>query len=102
MPDNVTMLARPKNLATRLPVGGAVCSKVSHINCRSPRVRGYPTRELKLNIVRAISLSVPLVRAEGYTVHVGKQVATAEGRLVRHDGKLRAHASTTCLVFEVR
>ena len=42
-----------------------------------------------------------MVRAEGYTVHVGKQVATAEGRLVGHDGTLYAHASTTCPVFEV-
>ena len=35
------------------------------------------------------------------TVHVGKQVATAEGRLMGHDGTLYAHASTTCLVSEV-
>lgn len=71
------------------------------VNTAMPAGRGYTTLELKLNIVRSISLDVPLVRAEGYTVHVGKQVATAEGRLVGHDGKLYAHASTTCLVFEL-
>ena len=71
------------------------------VNTAMPVGRGYTTLELKLNIVRSISLDVPLVRAEGYTVHVGKQVATAEGRLVGHDGKLYAHASTTCLVFEL-
>ena len=71
------------------------------VHTAMPVRRAYTTLELKLNIVRSISLKVPLVRAEGYTVHVGKQVATAEGRLVGHDGTLYAHASTTCLVFEV-
>lgn len=65
-----------------------------------PVGRAYTTLELKMNIVRSISLKVPLVRAEGYTVHVGRQVATAEGRLFGADGTLYAHASTTCLVFE--
>ncbi len=71
------------------------------VHTAMPVGRAYTTLELKLNIVRSISLKVPLVRAEGYTVHVGKQVATAEGRLMGHDGTLYAHASTTCLVFEV-
>jgi uncharacterized protein (TIGR00369 family) len=39
------------------------------------------------------------VRAEGKVIHVGKQVATAEGRIVDVQGRLYAHASTTCLVF---
>ena len=43
-----------------------------------------------------------LARAEGRVVHGGKQVATAEGRLVGHDGKLYAHATTTCLIFDAR
>lgn len=67
-----------------------------------PAGKGYTTLELKLNIVRALSDRVPLVRAEGRVVHAGRQVATAEGRLVGHDGKLYAHASTTCLVFDAR
>ena len=66
-----------------------------------PAGKAYTTVELKINIVRALTESVPLVRAEGKVIHVGRQVATAEGRLVGHDGKLYAHASTTCLVFDV-
>jgi len=65
-----------------------------------PAGKAYTTLELKLNIVRALTDAVPLVRAEGKVVHVGRQVATAEGRLIGHDGKLYAHASTTCLVFD--
>lgn len=64
-----------------------------------PAGKGYTTLELKTNIVRALTDRVPLVRAEGKVVHLGNQVATAEGRLIGPDGKLYAHASTTCLVF---
>ena len=67
-----------------------------------PAGKAYTTLELKVNIVRALTDQVPLVRAEGRVVHGGKQVATAEGRLVGPDGRLYAHASTTCLVFDTK
>jgi len=35
-------------------------------------------------------------------MHAGNQIATAEGRLLGPDGRLYAHASTTCLVFDAR
>ncbi|MGY3306155.1 uncharacterized protein (TIGR00369 family) [Pseudomonas sp. PvR086] len=63
--------------------------------------KGYTTLELKLNVVRALTDAVPLVRAEGKVIHVGRQVATAEGRIVGPDGMLYAHATTTCLIFDV-
>ena len=63
--------------------------------------RAYTTLEFKLNLVRAIGPEVPLVRAEGRTIHVGRQIATAGGQLVGPDGKLYAHASTTCLCFDL-
>jgi uncharacterized protein (TIGR00369 family) len=65
-----------------------------------PAGRVYTTLELKLNIVRALTAAVPLVRAEGKLIHAGRQVATAEGRLVGPDGQLYAHATTTCLIFD--
>jgi uncharacterized protein (TIGR00369 family) len=71
------------------------------VHTTMPPGRGYTTLELKLNIVRAITPAVPLVRAEGRVVHGGRQVATAEGRLIGPDGKLYAHATTTCLVFDL-
>ena len=64
-----------------------------------PAHQSYTTLELKINLVRSLSTKVPAVRAVAKTVHVGKQVATAEAQLVGHDGRLYAHASTTCLVF---
>ena len=72
------------------------------VHAAMPAGKAYTTLELKVNIVRALTDKVPLVRAEGRTVHVGGQTATAEGRLTGPDGKLYAHATTTCLVFDAR
>lgn len=66
-----------------------------------PAGRGYTTLEFKVNLVRGLNERVPLVRAIGRVVHRGRQVTTAEAELVGHDGKLYAHASTTCLVFDL-
>jgi uncharacterized protein (TIGR00369 family) len=65
-----------------------------------PAGKAYTTIEFKVNLVRPLTDAVPAVRAEGQVVHPGRQVAVAEGRLVGPDGKLYAHASTTCLVFD--
>lgn len=62
--------------------------------------KGFTTLELKVNMVRALTDRVPVIRAEGKLVHAGRQVATAEGRIVGPDGKLYAHATTTCLIFD--
>jgi uncharacterized protein (TIGR00369 family) len=72
------------------------------VHASLPAGKAYTTLELKMNIVRALTDRVPLVRADGRVVHAGSQVATAEGRLVGPDGKLYAHASTTCLIFDQR
>ncbi|KQV87670.1 MULTISPECIES: PaaI family thioesterase [unclassified Roseateles] len=66
-----------------------------------PVGRGYTTLEFKINLVRALSDKVPFVRAIGKVVHRGRQVTTSEATLVGHDGKLYAHASTTCLLFDL-
>jgi uncharacterized protein (TIGR00369 family) len=65
-----------------------------------PAGKGYTTAELKVNFVRAVTTKVPLVRAIGTVIHVGGRMATADGRLVGPDGKLYAHASTTCFIFD--
>lgn len=70
------------------------------IHTTLPAGKGYTTLELKVNMVRALNNGVELVRAEGKVIHVGNQVATAEGRIVGPDGKLYAHATTTCLIFD--
>jgi len=71
------------------------------VHTKMPPGRGYTTAELSINIVRAIGARAPRVRAEGRVLHAGRQLATAEGRLVGPDGTLYAHGTTTCLVFEL-
>jgi uncharacterized protein (TIGR00369 family) len=72
------------------------------VHTMMPAGRGYTTAELGVNLVRAISSKAPRVRAEGKVIHCGRQLATAEARLYGPDGTLYAHATTTCLVFELR
>ena len=64
-----------------------------------PAGRAYTTAELSVNIVRAASHKSGPLRAIGTVIHCGRQLATAEGRIVDAGGKLYAHATTTCLVF---
>jgi len=71
------------------------------IHTRMEPGRGYTTAELGINLVRAITPKVQRVRAEGRVIHCGRQLATAEARLVGPDGTLYAHATTTCLVFDL-
>ena len=67
-----------------------------------PAGRAYTTAELGVNLVKALTPKVQRVRAEGRVIHCGRQLATAEARLVGADGTLYAHATTTCLVFELQ
>ncbi len=71
------------------------------VHTMMPVGRGYTTAELSVNIVRAASHKSGPLRAIGTVIHCGKQLATAEGRIVGPDGKLYAHATTTCLVFDI-
>jgi acyl-coenzyme A thioesterase PaaI-like protein len=40
-----------------------------------------------------------MVRAEGKVIHVGRQVATAEGRILDAEGKVYGHADNDLLDF---
>ena len=70
------------------------------VHTTMPAGRAYTTAELGVNIVRAATLQTGPLRAIGTVLHAGRQLATAEARIVGPDGKLYAHATTTCLVFD--
>lgn len=63
---------------------------------------GYTTAELKINFVRPVFDKTGPLRAEGKVIHFGRQIATAEGKLVDESGKLYAHGTTTCLIFPMK
>jgi uncharacterized protein (TIGR00369 family) len=64
-----------------------------------PAGKGYTTLEIKANLVRAITLKTGPIRAIGKVVHMGRQTATAEGRIEDAEGKLYAHGTTTCIIL---
>src|ERR1700722_13696965 len=66
-----------------------------------PAGTGYPTLEFKISFIRGMTEDNGPVRAEGRTLNVGRRAATAEGGLTAPKGRLLAHATTTCLVFEI-
>jgi uncharacterized protein (TIGR00369 family) len=72
------------------------------VHTKMPVGRAYTTAELSVNMVRALSPKVERVRAIANVLHCGRQLATAEAKLVGPDGTLYAHATTTCLVFEMK
>ncbi|MET8777621.1 PaaI family thioesterase [Nocardia sp. NPDC050713] len=60
---------------------------------------GYTTLELKINYIRSVPTDGRKLTATGTTIHVGRTTATAEGRVVDDQGRLVAHATTTCVIF---
>ncbi len=72
------------------------------INASLNKGKSFTTLELKVNMIRALSPKVKRVRAIGQLIHLGSQTATSDARLMGPDGKLYAHASTTCLIFDIR
>lgn len=62
---------------------------------------GYTTLEFKISFVRGMSKDTGKIRTEGRVLNAGRRAATAEGRITDEKGKLIAHATTTCMVFEL-
>jgi uncharacterized protein (TIGR00369 family) len=58
------------------------------------------TLEFKISLLRPITPHTGLVKAEGKIMTCGRRVGTAEGKLTDKDGRVLAHGTTTCLIFE--
>jgi uncharacterized protein (TIGR00369 family) len=58
------------------------------------------TLEFKISLVRAITPETGLITAEGVVLNCGRRIGTAEGRITDQQGKLLAHGTTTCLIFQ--
>ncbi len=58
------------------------------------------TVEFKISLIRPITPETGAIRAEGTVLNCGRRVGTAEGRITDGKGRLLAHGTTTCLIFE--
>ena len=61
---------------------------------------GSTTLELKISMLRPITPDSGVLRVEGIVLSCGRRVGAAEGRLTDKEGRLLAHGTTTCLIFE--
>jgi uncharacterized protein (TIGR00369 family) len=61
---------------------------------------GQTTLEFKISLLRLITPETGPMRAEGNVLSRGRRIGSAEGRLTDGEGRLLAHGTTTCLIFE--
>jgi len=61
---------------------------------------GSTTLEFKISLVRPITPETGPIKAEGVVLSCGRRVGTAEGRITDQQGRLLAHGTTTCPIFQ--
>jgi len=61
---------------------------------------GQTTIEFKISLMRPITPETGLIKAEGVVLNCGRRIGIAEGRITDQKGRLLAHGTTTCLIFE--
>ena len=61
---------------------------------------GQTTLEFKISLLRPITPETGAIKAEGIVLNRGRRVGTAEGRITDSKGRLLAHGTTTCLIFQ--
>lgn len=69
------------------------------IHSTLPAGVGYTTLEMKVNLVRPVRPDTGMLRAVGTVVHRGKRTGVTEARMVDGEGRLYAHATSTCLIL---
>ena len=87
--------------------GGVFCTLLDSamgcaVHSTLDRGHAYTTLELKVNLVKALTLDTPSVVATGQVISAGRRVLTASGQITGPDGTLYAHGTTTCLAVEPR
>ena len=61
---------------------------------------GQTTLEFKISLMRPITAETGTLKAEGVVLSRGRRIGTAEGKITDRTGRLLAHGTTTCLIFE--
>ena len=60
---------------------------------------GYASIETKANFTRAIKHDTGRVRAEGRVIGRGRQIMSAEARIIDASGRILSHGTSTLMVF---
>jgi uncharacterized protein (TIGR00369 family) len=65
-----------------------------------PAGKGYTTLDLSSKFLRPVTTGSGTLRCEGTLLSQGRTTALAEARLTDPTGRLLAHATSTCLLFD--
>ena len=66
-----------------------------------PKGHSCSTIEIKINFIKPVTAKTGTLRCEASPIHIGKRLATVEGRLIDKNGELHAHGVSTCSIFKV-
>jgi len=86
-------------------VNGGIISTVldSAIGCTLlstlERGEGFTSLDLKVNFLRKITVDSPVLQTKTKIIHKGRTTAYLESELVDEEGKLYAHAVSSCMIF---
>jgi uncharacterized protein (TIGR00369 family) len=72
------------------------------VHSELPAGVGYTTVETKVNFTRPVPPDGSPIRCEGRVVTRGRQIATAEARLLSSEGKVLAHGTSTLIILQPR
>jgi len=62
---------------------------------------GYTTVDLSVKFLRPVTVSTGRIRGEGSVMSAGRRTALAEARVLDGQGRLLAHATSTCLLMNL-
>lgn len=62
---------------------------------------GFTSIDINITYIRAITAATGPVTARGEIINVGRRVGTARGTLTDAGGKVLAHGTTSCLIFQM-
>jgi uncharacterized protein (TIGR00369 family) len=82
-------------IATLLDTG-AGCS----VHSTLPAGIGYTSLDLSVKFLRPVTLTTGRLTCTGSVLQRGRRTALAEARLTDPQGRLTAHATSTCLLFD--
>jgi uncharacterized protein (TIGR00369 family) len=66
-----------------------------------PKDVSCTTIEIKVNFIKPVTAETGVLKCEARPIHIGKKLATVEGRLKDKSGVLHAHGVSTCSIFKV-
>jgi len=75
----------------------AACS----VHSTLPAGIGYTSLDLSVKFLRPVTLATGRIACTGSVVQKGRRTALADARLTDSDGRLLAHATSSCILFEM-